>query len=136
MHQAAVTHPVLLERSRVVLIPTAHNPGDDIAPVVHGLKQVFGVQDVSVLDAKDRVKADTEFVAPLKQATFVSIDGGRQWRLADAYLGTRVERELRNVLKRGGVIAGNSAGASILASYQVRGDRSFLRRIAVGLHAG
>jgi len=137
MHQAAVTHPVLLERSRVVLIPTAHNPGDDIAPVVHGLKQVFGVQDVSVLDTKDRVKADSaEFVAPLKQATFVSIDGGRQWRLADAYLGTRVERELRNVLKRGGVIAGNSAGASILASYQVRGDRSFLRRIAVGLHAG
>jgi len=47
-----------------------------------------------------------------------------------------VERELRNVLKRGGVIDGNSAGASILASYLVRGDRSFLRRIAVGLHAG
>ena len=42
--------------------------------------------------------------------------------MADAYLGTRVERELRNVLKRGGVIAGSSAGASILASYLVRGD--------------
>jgi len=27
-----------------------------------------------------------EFVAPLKEATFVFIDGGRQWRLADAYL--------------------------------------------------
>jgi hypothetical protein len=38
--------------------------------------------------------------------------------------GTRVERELRNVLKRGGVIAGSSAGASILASYLVRGDPS------------
>ncbi len=101
--------------AHVVLIPTANNPGDDIAPVVNGLKQVFGVQDVSVLDTKDRAKADSaEFVAPLKQATFVFIDGGRQWRLADAYLGTRVERELRNVLKRGGVIAGSSAGASIL----------------------
>jgi cyanophycinase len=42
--------------------------------------------------------------------------------LADAYLGTRVQRELHNVLKRGGVIAGSSAGASILASYLVRGD--------------
>jgi len=109
--------------AHVVLIPTANNPGDDIAPVVNGLKHVFGVQDVSVLDTKDREKANTsEFVAPLKQATFVFIDGGRQWRLADAYLGTRVERELRNVLKRGGVIAGSSAGASILASYLVRGD--------------
>ncbi len=109
--------------AHVVLIPTANNPGDDIAPVVEGLKHVFGTQDVTVLDTKDRAKANSsEFVAPLKRATFVFIDGGRQWRLADAYLGTRVERELRNVLKRGGVIAGSSAGASILASYLVRGD--------------
>jgi cyanophycinase len=111
--------------AHVVLIPTANNPGDDIAPVISGLKQLFGVQDVSVLDTKDRTKANSaEFVAPLKNATFVFIDGGRQWRLVDAYLGTRVERELRNVLKRGGVIAGSSAGASILASYLVRGDPS------------
>jgi cyanophycinase len=111
------------KNAHVVLIPTANNPGDDIAPVINGLKEVFGVQEVSVLDTKDRTKADSaEFVAPLKQATFVFIDGGRQWRLADAYLGTRVERELRNVLKRGGVVAGSSAGASILASYLVRGD--------------
>lgn len=111
------------KNAHVVLIPTANNPGDDIAPVVNGLKQVFGVQDVSVLDTKGRAKADSaEFVAPLKQATFVFIDGGRQWRLADAYLGTRVERELRDVLRRGGVVAGSSAGASILASYLVRGD--------------
>jgi cyanophycinase len=109
--------------AHVVLIPTANNPGDDIAPVVEGLKHVFGTRDVSVLDTKDRAKANSaEFVAPLKRATFVFIDGGRQWRLADAYLGTRVERELRNVLKRGGVIAGSSAGASTLASYLVRGD--------------
>jgi cyanophycinase len=109
--------------AHVVLIPTANNPGDDIAPVINGLKQLFGVQDVSVLDTKDRSKANSaEFVAPLKKATFVFIDGGRQWRLADAYLGTRVERELRDLLKRGGVIAGSSAGASILASYLVRGD--------------
>jgi cyanophycinase len=111
------------KNAHVVLIPTANNPGDDVAPVVSGLKHVFGVEDVTVLDTKDRAKADSaEFVAPLKQATFVFIDGGRQWRLADAYLDTRVVRELRNVLQRGGVIAGSSAGASILASYLVRGD--------------
>jgi cyanophycinase len=111
------------KNAHVVLIPTANNPGDDIAPVVEGLKHLFGVQDVAVLDTKDRAKANSaEFVAPLEQATFVFIDGGRQWRLADAYLGTRVARELRKVLMRGGVIAGSSAGASILASYLVRGD--------------
>jgi cyanophycinase len=109
------------QNARVVLIPTANNPDDDVAPVINGLKQLFAVQEV--LDTKDRAKANSdEFVAPLKKATFVFIDGGRQWRLADAYLGTKVVSELQNVLKRGGVVAGSSAGASILASYLVRGD--------------
>ena len=35
------------KNANVVLIPTANNPGDDIAPVVNGLKQVLGVQNVS-----------------------------------------------------------------------------------------
>jgi cyanophycinase len=84
------------KNAHVVLIPAANNPRDGIAPVVNGLKQVFGVQEVAVLDTKDRTKANSpEFVEPLRQATFVFIDGGRQWRLADAYLATRVERELR-----------------------------------------
>jgi len=109
------------KNARVVLIPTANNPGEDVAPVINGLKHVFDVQDVAVLDTKDRAKANSaQFVAPLKQATFVFIDGGRQWRLTDAYLNTKVVHELRNVLKRGGVIAGSSAGASVLASYLVR----------------
>ena len=47
------------QNAHVVLIPTANNPGEDIAPVVNGLKQVFGVQDVAVLDTKDRAKADS-----------------------------------------------------------------------------
>jgi hypothetical protein len=33
--------------AHVVLIPTANNPGEDIAPVINGLKHVFGVQDVN-----------------------------------------------------------------------------------------
>jgi len=111
------------QNAHVVLIPTANNPDDDVAPVINGLKQLFAVQDVALLDTKDRAKANSdEFVAPLRKATFVFIDGGRQWRLADAYLGTKVVSELQNVLKRGGVVAGSSAGASILASYLVRGD--------------
>jgi cyanophycinase-like exopeptidase len=45
--------------------------------VINGLKQVFSVQEIAVLDTKDRSKANSDqFVAPLKQATFVFIDGG------------------------------------------------------------
>ena len=48
--------------------------------------------------------------------------GGRQWRLADSYLDTKVHAALWDVLARGGVIGGSSAGASIQGSYLVRGD--------------
>jgi cyanophycinase len=47
--------------------------------------------------------------------------GGRQWRLADAYLNTRTQKELFALLKRDGVIGGTSAGATIIGSYMVRG---------------
>jgi cyanophycinase len=111
--------------SHFVLIPTA-TEADPIDLKKH--QQVFlrrfGVKNVSVLHTRDRALADTEaFAAPLKAARGVWFGGGRQWRLVDAYLGTRTERALLAVLARGGVIGGSSAGATIQGSYLVRGAR-------------
>jgi cyanophycinase len=82
-----------------------------------------GATDITVLHTYDPRVADTdEFVAPLRRAQGVFFGGGRQWRLADAYLNTRTHRELFALLGRGGVISGSSAGASIMGSFLVRGD--------------
>jgi cyanophycinase len=79
----------------------------------------------SLLHTRDRAVADSEaFVAPLHEATAVWIEGGRQWRLADTYGGTRTEQALRELLERGGLVAGSSAGATIMGSYLVRGSPS------------
>lgn len=81
-----------------------------------------GVKNIRVLHTRDRRQADSdEFVAPLKEAGGVWFGGGRQWRLADSYLGTKTQQELSQVLARGGVIGGSSAGATIQGSYLVRG---------------
>jgi cyanophycinase len=79
----------------------------------------------------------------------VWFEGGRQWQLVDSYAGTRSEQAFHDVLARGGVVAGSSAGASILSSYMVRGARSgneivmapgyeqafgFLRGVAIDQH--
>lgn len=107
----------------IVVIPTA---GEDstytqTCTCLNVLRNA-GATNLTVLHTKDPKEADTEsFVAPLLKARAVWFPGGRQWRLADSYLGTRTERELRAVLERGGVIGGTSAGASIQASYLVRG---------------
>jgi Cyanophycinase and related exopeptidases len=60
----------------------------------------------------------------IRNATGVFFSGGRQWRIADAYLNTLVHQEFLNLLARGGVIAGSSAGASIQGSFLWRGDTS------------
>ena len=83
------------------------------------------MSNVTVVHTHDRTEADTEaFVQPIRDADAVWFTGGRQWRIADAYLGTLTETEFRNVLRRGGVIGGSSAGASIQGSFLVRGDTS------------
>ena len=107
----------------VVVIPTAQEDGliregwlAKSAPARAGLKKL------TPLHTRDRRVADSpEFTEPLRRARGVWFEGGRQWRLADSYLGTRTERELYALLARGGVIGGSSAGATIQGSYLVRG---------------
>jgi cyanophycinase len=73
----------------------------------------------------DAAQADTDgFVRPLLNAGGVFLPGGRQWRLIDAYKYTQTEDQLWKVLERGGVVAGTSAGAAVMASYMPRGDPS------------
>jgi cyanophycinase len=82
----------------------------------------FDVNHVTVLHTRDRARANSDgFAEPLRHASGVFIDGGRQWRLADVYLGTAVEREIKALLARGGVVCGGSAGATIQGSFLVRG---------------
>ncbi|HZX11144.1 MAG TPA: cyanophycinase, partial [Acidobacteriota bacterium] len=82
-----------------------------------------GFKNITLVHTYDRAQANSEeFVQSLKEARAVFFTGGRQWRLADAYLNTLVHKELFALLARGGVIGGSSAGATIQGSYLVRGD--------------
>ena len=107
-----------------VLIPTAMpDSASNLEQARKYFSTTFGATHVTVLHTRERQVADsTDFVKPLEQASGVWIEGGRQWRLADAYLGTAVEREIKALLARGGVVGGSSAGATIQGSYLVRGD--------------
>jgi cyanophycinase len=109
----------------LVVIPTA-NGAESFPSDWSGLRMFkdFGVTNITVLHTTDRKVADSEeFVKPITTARAVWFPGGRQWRLVDSYLHTRTQREVERVLERGGVVGGSSAGASILASYMVRGAR-------------
>ncbi|MDG2012099.1 MAG: cyanophycinase, partial [Pirellulaceae bacterium] len=83
-----------------------------------------GVASADVFHTKDRLKAnqDEAFLKPLTEATGIFFGGGRQWNFSDSYYGTQAHRLMKEVLQRGGVIAGSSAGASIQARYLARAN--------------
>ena len=108
----------------IVIVPTAGDAAE-YDQYWSGTRQFreAGARNLTVLHTRDPKVADSDaFVKPLTTARGVFFGGGRHWRLADAYLNTRTQRELQGVLDRGGVLGGTSAGATILGSFMVRGD--------------
>ena len=119
----------------MVVIPTAGGATEysQQTPVSQLLRQL-GAKQVEVVHTNDRELASSlDFVQPLVTAKGVFFEGGRQWRLVDAYQGTRTEQMFWQVLERGGVIGGSSAGATIQGSFLARGDTRH-NQIMVGDH--
>ncbi len=114
--------------AKLVVIPTAFDENSiNYDPEFKILKRQFitrGFDSITLLHTRDTIVANSDaFVKPLTTATAVWLTGGRQWRTADAYLNTKTHLELKNILNRGGIIGGHSAGASIQGSYLARGSR-------------
>ena len=139
--------------ARIVIVTTASSSSKNFDYVNHSqvkeAKESLGLTQVTALHTHDPIKADTEeFIEPLLKADAVWFTGGRQWRLVDAYTRTRTETAFKEVLARGGVIGGSSAGATIQGTFLMRGDTNgsnilignhqrgfgFLRNVAIDQH--
>ena len=106
----------------IIVVPTAGSIGQYTEERADFLREA-GAKSVTLLHTTDREEADSEeFSKPLLKAAAVWFNGGRQWRLVDAYKDTLTEKRFHDLLARGGVIGGSSAGATIQGSYLVRGD--------------
>ena len=108
----------------IVIIPTA-SAADSFGVDFYAIRnfKARNASSLTLLHTRDRAVADSDsFTQVIDKASGVWFSGGRQWRLADAYLGTATEKSLWALLDRGGVIGGSSAGATIQGSYLARGD--------------
>ena len=110
------------DKAKIVIFPTA-NP--DPLPKSMGIAESFrkaGAAKATVLSGKTQAEVESkEFLDTLREATGLWFDGGRQWRYVDCYENTKALPLMFDVLKRGGVIAGSSAGATIQGDYLCRG---------------
>lgn len=113
-------------KDKAVIVVVTAASGDSAAfdyKDVETVKKQTGIKNVTLLHTNSLAEANSEqFIQPIKKATGVYFVGGRQWRIADSYLNTLTHKAFQDVLKRGGVIAGSSAGATIQGSFLWRGD--------------
>lgn len=114
------------ESARLAVITTASVTADspDIEPRIAAFRR-FRLAELSILHTRSRDVADSvEFIKPLTRATGVWFIGGHQDRLTAAYSGTAVESAIHQVLERGGVVGGTSAGAAIMSPLMIVGGNA------------
>lgn len=136
-----LTHP------RVAVVPTASWPDGEAAFrrwIEQGTAH-FEALGAEVEGVELRVRDDAlddACAQAIGEADLVYLSGGKPDHLLDALEGTPAGAAIRSVHERGGIVAGCSAGAMVLAAHQPRvGRRRFLRipmgwRDALGLVPG
>lgn len=110
------------ESARLVVLPTAGSRKQAREAKVPTFLTTARVAEAKLLPHSRPEEIESEeFQQALKSATGIWFGGGRQWNFVDAYEGTSAIELFRDCLRRGGVIGGSSAGATIQGEYLVRG---------------
>jgi cyanophycinase len=105
--------------ARIAVVPTAssiESAGERYKAIFLGL----GAEQAQVVYLADRRAADADAaIEQMRDATGIFLTGGNQLRLAAIVGGTRVMRLVLERNAAGAIVAGTSAGASILSSHMV-----------------
>jgi cyanophycinase len=111
------------KHARLVVIPTASSKADTPDQLKsYAFWKSQDVESCELLHTRKRDQAnDPKFIRALREATAVWLSGGDQSKLVAAYRGTGVESALHDLLTRGGVIGGTSAGAAVMSSVMITG---------------
>jgi len=105
--------------ARIAIVPTASSI-EDAGERYKAIFQGMGAQCADVLFLPDRAAAAAaDSVGLLEDVTGIFMTGGNQMRLASIVAGTPVARKVKALHQAGAVVAGTSAGASILSSHMV-----------------
>lgn len=106
--------------SRIVVIPTASSIQDEVVAAYSEVFARFGVESIDVVNPSSRRDCqDPDAIAALDAATGIFMSGGSQLRLSQVFPGTPLGEALHRAHARGAVVAGTSAGASIMSEFMI-----------------
>ncbi|PRY48615.1 cyanophycinase [Knoellia remsis] len=107
-------------RARLVIIPTASSFQDEVEASYRDVFSRLGVTSIEVVNPQSRQDAqDPDAVARLDDATGIFMSGGSQLRLSQLFPGTPLGDAIHRAHARGAVVAGTSAGASIMSEFMI-----------------
>lgn len=106
--------------ARIAVIPTASSIGREVTEVYDALFRREGAVEVEAIRPESREDAhDPALVAAVERATGVFMTGGNQLKLSAIVCGTPLGDAIVAAHRRGVVVAGTSAGASIQSSHML-----------------
>ncbi|MHB8275747.1 MAG: cyanophycinase [Dermatophilaceae bacterium] len=107
-------------KARIVVIPTASSFPDDAVQTYTAIFSRLGAPEVVTVDPPSRPAAsDDALVQAIDNATGVFMTGGNQLKLAQLFVGTPLADAISRAHTRGVVVAGTSAGASIMSRFMI-----------------
>lgn len=107
------------KRARILILPQASVRRDTGREYVEMFKD-FGAKEAVSLEFRQRAEAGAgEQIKLLRKVTGIFFSGGTQMRIATVIGGTPLEAELHAAYRRGCIVGGTSAGASILSKTMI-----------------
>ncbi|WP_371376330.1 cyanophycinase [Sporomusa aerivorans] len=111
--------------SRIVVIATATGQPRTVGNEYRELFSSMGASAVQIMAVANRETANQKEQAEIiKNASGIFFTGGDQLRLTSILGGSAVDAALRAVYRQGAVIAGTSAGASVMSETMIVGGHS------------
>jgi cyanophycinase len=106
--------------ARIVVIPTASSVPDETVDTYTTVFGRLGVPALAVVNPRSRQDAAGDaLLRTMDDATGVFITGGNQLKLSQLFVGTPLADAISRAHQRGAVVAGTSAGASIMSQFMI-----------------
>ena len=107
-------------KARIVVIPSASAFPDEAVETYNAAFGRLGAPEVVVVNPRSRrAAADGALVTEMDNATGVFMTGGNQLKLSQRLVGTPLADAISRAHQRGAVVAGTSAGASVMSLFMI-----------------
>jgi len=100
---------------KLCIVSVASSVGDELWETYRHVFRELGVKKMSHLDVVHRTKSiDTAGYNAVKDASVIFFTGGDQLKITSELGGTIIQEKIAEIYNQGGIVAGTSAGASVM----------------------